>query len=105
MTEFVRFGGDRMEELVIRHGTRHLEALEHAFPEGLQQELGATDVEMVSLVGRFIASQMCNWVEMMATIGVPEEAALELMTTNVSMALAHVHAHGGQGHHMPNEVN
>lgn len=88
----IQFGGDRMEELVIRHGTRMLDALAIAFPDDLQQELGASDTEMISLVGRCIASQMCNWVEMMGHVGIGEEDALELMTSNVSSALEMVKA-------------
>lgn len=92
-----------MEELVIRHGTRMTDALQTAFPDDLQQELGATDAEMISLVGRCIASMMCNWVEMMAHVGICEEHALELMTTNVSAAMECVRA--GHGHHTPSQLN
>lgn len=92
-----------MEELVIRHGNRMTEALCHAFPDDLQQELGATDAEMISLIGRCIASQMCNWVEMMAAVGIEEADALALMTGNVAAAMEQVRA--GNGHYAPNEVN
>lgn len=103
MADVIMFGGERMEELVIRHGTRMTDALQMAFPDDLQQELGATDAEMISLVGRCIASMMCNWVEMMAHVGIPEEDALQLMTGNVSAAMECVRA--GHGHHTPRELN
>lgn len=103
MPDVIVFGGNRMEELVIRHGTRMTDALNVAFPDDLQKELGATDAEMISLIGRCIASMMCNWVEMMNHVGICEEDALQLMTLNVSAAMECVRA--GHGHHLPNQVN
>lgn len=103
MPDVISFGGDRMEELVIRHGTRMTDALQNAFPDDLQKELGATDAEMISLIGRCIASMMCNWVEMMNSVGISDEDALQLMTMNVSAAMECVRA--GHGHHHPSQVN
>lgn len=99
----IQFGGDRMEELVIRHGTRVNEALEHMFPDTLQKELGATDAEMVSLVGRTVASQMCNWVEMMQSCGATVEDAVEMMSNNVMTAIEHVQS--GCVHTVPERMN